>query len=260
MTLLEAIILGIIQGLSEFLPISSSGHLALGHAIFGLEEEGILFSIIVHVGTLIPVVLIFWQDIWALIKRPFQKMTLLLIIATIPAAVVGLLFEDMVESAFASLTFVAFGFVVTGLVLLFTDRLKKTAKPAEDLTRLDSLLIGLAQAVAILPGISRSGSTIAAALARGTRREDAAKFAFLMSIPIILGALALQIFHLLRGSIPADDLNFLNLGAGFVTSAISGYFAINFMLKAVKKAKLRYFAYYVLALAASITVGSLILN
>jgi undecaprenyl-diphosphatase len=260
MTLLEAIILGIIQGLSEFLPISSSGHLALGHALFGLEEEGLLFSIVVHVGTLIPVVAIFWQDIWALIKRPFQKMTLLLIIATIPAAVIGLLFEDMVESAFASLTFVAFGFVITGLVLLFTDRLKKTTKPAEDITRLDALLIGLAQAIAILPGISRSGSTIAAALARGTRREDAAKFAFLMSVPIILGALVLQIAHLLRGGTQIHDLNLLNLGAGFITAAASGYFAINFMLKAVQKAKLRYFAYYVLALATAITIWTLILN
>ncbi|MCL2350363.1 MAG: undecaprenyl-diphosphate phosphatase [Defluviitaleaceae bacterium] len=258
MSVLEAIILGLIQGLAEFLPISSSGHLAIGHFLFGLEDEGLLFSIVVHIGTLIPVVVVFWRDIWAILRRPFQKMTGLLIVATLPAAVVGFLFEDMVEAAFASLTFIAFGFVITGLVLLFSDRKQKNEKTAEKITWLDAALIGIAQAVAILPGVSRSGSTIGMALARGIKREDAAKFAFLMSIPIILGATLLQVIHIARGDIMIYGLNFVNLGAGMLAAAISGYVAIRFMLAAIKKAKLRYFAYYVLTLAAIITVGGFV--
>ena len=260
MTLLEAIILGIVQGLTEFLPVSSSGHLALGHIFFGLEEEGLLFSIVIHVGTLIPVLIVFWRDIWALVKRPFQKMTFMLLIATGPAAVVGIFLEDRVEQAFMSLQALAIGFLITGTVLIFTDRFLKNSKKAGEIAYLDAVIVGLAQAVAIFPGISRSGSTIAASLSRGIVREDAAKFAFLMSIPVILGATLLQIIHVARGSIILEDINFVNLGAGFVAAALSGYLAVNFMLAAVKKAKLRYFAYYVLTLAAVITVGIFVFN
>ncbi|MDR2167295.1 MAG: undecaprenyl-diphosphate phosphatase [Clostridiales bacterium] len=261
MTLLEAIILGIIQGLSEFLPISSSGHLALGHLLFGLEEEGLFFTVVIHIGTLIPVVAVFWQDVWVLIKRPFQKMTYLLGVASLPIAVVGLFLRDVVGAAFVSLWALAAGFVVTGVVLLISDKLRKTTKTSEEITYFDALFIGAAQAVAIFPGISRSGSTIAAALARGISREAAVKFAFLMSIPAILGALLIQIIDLVRDySVAMQDINFLNLGAGMVAAMVSGYFAIKFMLAAVKKAKLRYFAYYVLLLAAAIAVGMVIFN
>ncbi|MCL2573136.1 MAG: undecaprenyl-diphosphate phosphatase [Defluviitaleaceae bacterium] len=259
MTLLEAIILGIIQGLAEFLPISSSGHLALGQYLFGIDEGNLVFIIVVHIGTLIPVVIVYRKAIWELIKKPFQKMTYLLIIATVPAAVVAIFFEDAIEAALTSISFLAAGFVATGLVLIGTDRLRKTSKKSDEITYLDAALIGIAQAVAVFPGISRSGSTIAASLARGINREDAAKFAFLMSIPAILGALLIQIIHVFRGNIVLADLDFLTLGAGFVASALSGYLAINFMLAAIKKAKLRYFAYYVLALAAVIGVYLFIL-
>jgi len=252
MTLLEAIILGIIQGLAEFLPISSSGHLALGQYIFGYEDHNLIFIIVVHIGTLIPVVIVYRKAIWELIKRPFQKMTYLLIVATIPAAIVGIFFEDAIEAALSSITFLAVGFVVTGVVLIGTDRLRKTGKKSDEITYLDATLIGIAQAVAVFPGISRSGSTISAALARGINREDAAKFVFLMSIPAILGALLIQIIHVVRGNLVLADLDFVVLGAGFVASALSGYLAINFMLAAIKKAKLSYFAYYVLVLAAAI--------
>jgi len=252
MTLLEAIILGIVQGLAEFLPISSSGHLALGQYLFGIDEGNLAFVIVVHVGTLIPVVIVYRKAIWELMKKPFQKMTYLLITATAPAAIVAIFFEDAIEAALGSLAFLAGGFVITGLVLIGTDRLRKNVKRSDEISYLDAVLIGLAQAVAVFPGISRSGSTIAASLARGINREDAAKFAFLMSIPAILGALLIQILHVVRGNILLEDLDFVALGAGFVASALSGYLAINFMLAAIKKAKLSYFAYYVLALAAAI--------
>ena len=254
MTLLEAIILGIIQGLAEFLPISSSGHLALGQYLFGIEESNLAFIIVVHIGTLIPVVIVYRNTIWELIKKPFQKMTYLLIVATVPAAIVAFFFEDAIEAALTSIGFLAVGFIITGLVLICTDRLRKNAKKSDEITYLDAAFIGIAQAVAVFPGISRSGSTIAASLARGINREDAAKFAFLMSIPAILGALLIQIIHIVRGNILLEDLNFVTLGAGFLASALSGYLAINFMLAAIKKAKLSYFAYYVLGLAALIGV------
>lgn len=260
MTLLEAIILGIIQGLAEFLPISSSGHLALTQALFGIDDNNMAFNIVVHVGTLIPVVVVYRKTIWELIKKPFQKLTYLLVCATIPAAIVGIFFEDAIEAAFSSLSFLAVGFVITGTVLILTDRLRRNSKKTENITFLDALFVGIAQGIAVFPGISRSGSTIAASLSRGIAREDAAKFAFLMSIPAILGALALQISHIVRGNVLLEDLNFITLGAGFIASMLSGYLAINFMLTAIKKAKLSYFAYYVLALAAAIGIGLVFFN
>jgi len=254
MTLLESILLGIIQGLSEFLPISSSGHLALGHHLFGLEEDGLLFHIVVHVGTLIPVCIVFWQDIWALIKKPFQKMTYLLIIATLPAVVVALFARDLVGIAMSSLHFLTAGFLITGTVLLVSDRFKKTNKKSAEITYMDALIIGIAQGIAIFPGISRSGSTITAALARGINREDAAKFVFLLSIPAILGGLVLEIFEMIQEGITLADIDFVVMGGGFIAAMLSGYLAIRFMLAAIKKAKLRYFAYYVFVLAAVIGV------
>jgi len=260
MTLFQAVILGIVQGLSEFLPISSSGHLGLTQLLFGIDEHNLFFVIAIHIGTLVPVIVVYWRDIWEIIRRPFQKMTLLLILATIPAVVAGLFFEDRVESALANITFLAFGFTITGLILLFSDRVRKNKKTSDEITKVDAALVGLAQAVAIFPGISRSGSTIAMGLARGINREDAAKFAFLMSIPVILGAVFLQVLHLARGNIVAYDLNFLNLGAGILASGVSGYVAIRFMLAAVKKAKLKYFAYYMLVLALAVVVGVFVFN
>ncbi|MCL2353077.1 MAG: undecaprenyl-diphosphate phosphatase [Defluviitaleaceae bacterium] len=262
MTLFEAVILGIIQGLTEFIPVSSSGHLALGQILFGLEQDGLLFEMVVHIGTLIPVVIIFWKDIWAIIRRPFQKMTLLLIIGTIPVVIVGLLLEDIVGNAFTSLMWLAVGFVITGVTLMFADRIRNNKKKSEDITILDAAIVGIAQAIAIFPGISRSGSTVMAALGRGIEREAAAKFSFLLSIPVVLGATVLQVVHLIRddGHIYATNVDFWPLALAFVAAMLSGYLAIKLMLMAIKKAKLRYFAYYVLILAVAIVVGMVIFN
>ena len=211
------------------------------------------FIIVLNMGSLIPLLWVFRKDVWALVRNPIQKTVALLIIATLPLIVVTLLFQDFIESMFHLVTFLPFGFVVTGVALLLSDKLKKNNSNIGKLRIIDAVLIGCAQAAAVFPGISRSGSTITASLARGLDRENAAKFSFLMSIPAAFGAIALRVGHILSGRVLLDDLNFINLGAGFVTAAVSGYLAINFMLTIVKKAKLKYFAlYYIFALVVLI--------
>jgi len=256
MSLLEAIILGIIQGMSEFLPVSSSGHLLVFHHIFGITaEDNLTFIIVLNMGSLLPLLVVFRRDIWTLIKNPFQKTTALLVIATTPLVIVTLLFEGFIESMFHIVSFLPFGFVITGVVLLLSDRLKKNAKDMGDISIADAALIGCAQAFAVFPGISRSGSTITATMARGVNRENAAKFSFLMSVPAAIGAMLFRASRIAANPELIDGLNFANLGAGFLMAAATGYLSINFMLSIVKKAKLKYFAfYYVFALAVLIAL------
>jgi len=202
-----------------------------------------------------PLLFVFRKDIWALIKNPFQKTTALLIIATIPLIAVTLLFEGFVESMFHMVRWLPVGFIITGVVLLLSDRLKKNDKNVNDITIIDAALIGVAQAVAVFPGISRSGSTITATMARGVDRESAAKFSFLMSVPAAIGAMAFRISRIIADPELIEGLNFINLGAGFITAAVTGYIAINFMLSVIKKAKLKYFAiYYIFALVILIVM------
>jgi len=256
MSLLEAIILGLIQGVSEFLPVSSSGHLLVFHHIFGITaEDNLTFIIVLNMGSLMPLLFVFRRDIRALVRQPLQKMTALLVIATVPLVVVTLLFEGFIESMFHMVRFLPLGFVVTGVVLLLSDRLTKNTKSLGDITLLDAALIGCAQAVAVFPGISRSGSTITATMARGVNRESAAKFSFLMSVPAAVGAMLFRMSRILVNPELVEALNFTNLAAGFVTAAVTGYVAINFMLAVIKKAKLKYFAlYYIFALVVLIVL------
>ncbi|MCL2856649.1 MAG: undecaprenyl-diphosphate phosphatase [Oscillospiraceae bacterium] len=256
MSLLEAIILGLIQGVSEFLPVSSSGHLLVFHHIFGITaEDNLTFIIVLNMGSLIPLLYVFRKDLWALVKNPLQKTTGLLVVATVPLVIVTLLFEGFIESMFHMVYYLPVGFVITGVVLLLSDRLKKNDKDMGELRFIDAVLIGLAQAAAVFPGISRSGSTITATMARGVNRESAAKFSFLMSVPAAIGAMVFRASRILADPALIEGLNFLNLAAGFATAAITGYFAINFMLAIVKRAKLKYFAfYYVFALAVFVVL------
>jgi len=256
MSLLEAIILGLIQGMSEFLPVSSSGHLLVFHHLLGITaEDNLTFIIVLNMGSLMPLLFVFRKDIWELMKKPFQKTTYLLVIATIPLIIVTLLFEGLIESMFYMVHFLPVGFTITGVVLLLSDRLKSNNKNIDSITYVDAVFIGLAQACAVFPGISRSGSTITATMARGVNRESAAKFSFLMSIPAAFGAMAFRMFRIVSNPELIQGLNFVNLGAGFITAAITGYLAINFMLAIVKKAKLKYFAlYYIFALVVLIAL------
>jgi len=205
-------------------------------------------------GSLVPLLYTFRKDIWGLIKKPFQKTTLLLVIATIPLVVTTLLFEGFIESAFFTVQFLPFGFILTGVALLLSDKLKKNTKNMDKLGVVDAVVIGCAQALAVIPGISRSGSTITTTMARGINRESAAKFSFLMSIPAAIGAMVFRASRIIADPALLEGLNFPNLIAGFITAAVSGYVAINFMLSIVKKAKLKYFLYYIIALVVVIFV------
>lgn len=249
MSLFQAVFLGMVQGLSEFLPISSSGHLMVFQHLFGIEHDRLTFIVVLNMGSLLPLLITFRKDVWALMQRPFQKATALLVVATIPLIIVTVLFESYIESAFGTIRYLPFGFIVTGIILLLSDRLKANSKDVKDLSFVDAALIGLAQSAAVMPGLSRSGSTITASLFRGLNREEAARFSFLMAIPTSLGAILFRASRIAAGRVLMDELNFVYMGAGFLAAAVSGYLAINFMLALVKKGKLKYFAfYYVFAL------------
>lgn len=261
MDLLQALILGLVQGLTEFLPVSSSGHLVILERLFGLKEGVVTFTVAVHLATLISVCIVFWADILALLKKPFSKMTYLLLVGTIPAVVFGFLFKDLIEGLFQSGKSLAFEFILTALALLYAEKIKSRGKELDRTTYTDAAIIGTAQAIAILPAISRSGLTISGALMRGLDREFAAKFSFLLSIPAILGAAVLDIKDILE--LPAGSgigVDILPLVAGMAAAAISGYIAVKFMLKLLTKGSLKGFAYYVLALAALILADQLFIG
>jgi undecaprenyl-diphosphatase len=252
MNLLEAIILGIVQGLTEFLPVSSSGHLVLLQRVFNINEPSLFFDTMLHLGTLTAVFVVLWKDIWELIKKPIQKLTLFIIIATIPAVIAALTFSDTIEEIFVSADFLGICFLITAALLVTAEILSKRAKRRENLKEvkdmhwLHALLIGVMQAIAIPPGISRSGATISGALFCKLDREAAARFSFLMSIPAILGAVVLQTKDLISNNAANIEysISAAAVVAGTVTSAIVGFFAVKFMLKIIKERSLYSFAVY----------------
>jgi undecaprenyl-diphosphatase len=265
----EGILLGILQGLTEFLPVSSSGHLVIAGHFFGLSEGGITFGVLVHLATLIAVFIVFWDDIIDIFKGLYSillsllrlkdekistllrhdsqvKLVALLLIGSIPAGIAGLLFKDFFEELFKSPVVTGFMLLVTGGILWLASRLSNRLKIVEDMTSGDALLIGVAQAVAIFPGISRSGSTITGGLLRGLNRENAARFSFLLSIPVIGGAALLESRELIRAITSPEEVS--ALVAGFIAALISGYIAIKFLLSILKKGRLHFFSYYCWAL------------
>lgn len=252
MNTIQAIILGLIQGLTEFLPISSSGHLVLFQKMFGINEPTLIFDTMVHVGTLAAVITVLWKEIFSLLKRPFQKLTGLLIAGTIPTAVIGVLFKDSFEMMFKSGSTLGFEFLFTGLVILFAERLNSGRKDIEETSYLDAAFIGVMQGIAIMPAVSRSGLTISGALMRNLDREFAAKFSFLMSIPAILGAAVFQVKDIFE----AGSSSFITLPmvAGTIASAIAGYFSVRFMILLVKKGSMKGFSYYVFALGTLVLI------
>lgn len=264
LTLFQAALLGLVQGLTEFLPVSSSGHLVLFQAFLGIEDGGIIFEVMVHFGTLLAVVTVFWHDIINLIRELFlffkpatyraglmsrfesenARLLFYIIIGTLPAAVIGLLFEDYVEAAFQNAKLTCVMLIVTGFILLLTRLVRKKSLA---LSSRRSFLIGVAQACAILPGISRSGSTISAALYQGVDSNRAAQFSFLLALPAILGATVLKLAELF--SQPIDSTLSLNLILGTVVSYGSGYLAIKLLLGIVRRGKLYWFAPYCFLIA-----------
>ncbi|WP_147534903.1 undecaprenyl-diphosphate phosphatase [Bacillus marasmi] len=252
MSIIEAFILGLIQGLTEFLPISSTGHLYLGRHLFQLDEAGLFLDTMLHIGTLIAVVVVYKQELIDMIKVPFGKQSMLLIIGTIPAVIVGFAFNDLFESISKSGTTIGWEFLITGAILWMADRVKAGAKKAKDISYGDALFIGAFQAAAIFPAISRSGLTIAAGLFRKLDRETAAYFSFLLSIPAIAGGIVLQFGKLATGS--HEAITFGSLFIATLSSAFFGYLAVVGMISFLKKQSLKIFAIYVWILGAAIII------
>ena len=239
---LIAAILGLVQGLCEFLPVSSSGHLVLLQNIFGIEEGALFFDTMLHIGTLIAVFAVYRKTIWALLKKPFQKLTAMLVIATLATVAVTLLLGDRLESIFGG-EFLGIGFLLTAVILTVNDKMAKGKNSISAMKPLSALGVGLMQGVAILPGVSRSGSTITGARLFGLDKDSAAEFSFLLSIPAILGSLVLQLPDVIREGVP--HMGWGSILIGTVVAAASGYFAIRWMLRLIKEKSLRGFAVYV---------------
>ncbi len=254
MDILQSFLLGLIQGLTEFLPISSSGHLALGRFFLGADTEvGITFEVVVHFGTLCSIVIYYKKELYDLIKAGFSflgapaakkddpqvKVILFILVSMIPALIVGFTLKDYVEEIFMTPVFVCGMLIVTGFILFMT---KFAKDPQGEVTLGKSFLIGIAQAFAMIPGISRSGSTISTALYLGIKREDAANFSFLMVIPVIAGAMLLQMGEAIETGINSSEI--ISLVVGFFTAFISGYYALKYLIIILKKKGFHYFAYY----------------
>ncbi len=240
-----AIFLGIIQGLTEFLPVSSSGHLVLFQKIFGLNIDCLFFDIVVHLGTLLAVVVVYHKSILEILKHPFCEKAQKLVLATIPTVVIAILFKDIFKNSFGG-DFLFVGFFVTAIIMFVASYSCKNNYQYKSLTFGGSVIMGIFQGLAIFPGVSRSGSTITSALVQGVRRNESAEFSFLMSIPAILGSLVFELFDIGKASL---NIPFASLVAGFVFSAVSGYIAIKFMLKVIKKAKFFWFGIYLVLLS-----------
>ena len=233
------------------MPVSSSGHLVLFQRIFGINVDCLFFDIVVHLGTLVAILLVFRKSIVDMIRHPFSEKAQKLVFATLPTIIIAIIFKDFFKNAFGgNILFV--GFFVTAIFLFIAEYSCKNNYQYKSLTYGNAIVMGTFQGLAILPGISRSGSTISSALVQGVRRNESAEFSFLMSIPAILGSLVFELFDL--GS-SALNISFLPLLCGFIFSAISGYFAIKVMLKVIKKAKFKWFAIYLLVLSIFVALN-----
>lgn len=255
MTVLQAIILGLIQGLTEFLPVSSSGHLELGKVVLGSDQvpsESLMFTVVVHFATALSTIVVFKSDIARIFSGLFAfknndefQYSLKIVLSMIPAAFVGVVFESEIETLFSGqILLVGAMLGLTGLLLLLADRAQKTDK---SVGYKEAIIIGVAQAIAILPGISRSGATISTSVLLGIDRERAARFSFLMVVPLILGKISKD---LLDGGLSASTSSLPVYIAGFIAAFVAGWFACKWMIALVKKSKLRYFAIYCLVVSA----------
>jgi undecaprenyl-diphosphatase len=267
MVLVYAVLLGVIQGLTEFLPVSSSAHLILARAFFGWNSDqfGMAFDVACHVGTLLAVVVYFWPEILAMIRAVPRAGTLLgprpdpaawtaalIVLGTIPAVVVGLFFGKAIEEGWRTPAVAATALAVVAFALFAVERWGAKRRTGSSLGLLDAAVIGCAQAAALVPGVSRSGSTISAGMALGLRRDEAARFGFLLGVPAILAAAVKEGLPLVRHGLPAGEGPLF--AAGIVSSAIVGYLAIRLFLRYLTRHSLSVFAWYRLALAASVVI------
>uniref|UniRef100_A0A7C4MR38 Undecaprenyl-diphosphatase n=1 Tax=Desulfatirhabdium butyrativorans TaxID=340467 RepID=A0A7C4MR38_9BACT len=261
MNLLEAIILGIVQGLTEFLPVSSSGHLVLLQHLFGLKEAELVFDVSVHVGTILAVLIFLRREIFAILgslrdtgalwlkgringpiawQIPEIRLAVLVVVGSIPTGILGLAFHKIAETLFSTVLIVSIDLIITGLLLALTRFFGKWGRKADRMTIRDGLIIGLVQGIAIMPGISRSGSTISAAVFLGIEQETATRFSFLLSIPAVMGAALLSLKGLHQ--ISAEHLGLI--AAGTMSAALVGYASLGFLVKIARKGNLHFFAPY----------------
>ena len=292
MSILQSIFLGLIQGLTEFLPVSSSGHLAIAQNLFHIDTgNSILFNILMHVATVLVVIWYFRTDIWMLIlavfgmigdaaanvripqrnktlsqpvplrrivKNNYRKYALLLIVATIPTGIIGVLGKKLISDASSSLLVPGICLIITGILLLVSDRVENTVKIPQDIRYQEAAIVGIAQGFATLPGLSRSGTTIAASLLCGFDRMFAVRFSFILSVPAILGAAILEI-----GDVGSETITAAAAGtyaAGMITAAVVGFVCIRIMLATVRKRKTRYFAFYCFAAGILAIAGKFLLR
>ncbi|MGI6722037.1 MAG: undecaprenyl-diphosphate phosphatase [Anaerovoracaceae bacterium] len=274
LTYLQSVILGLVQGLAEFLPVSSSGHLALLQHFFGISGDSVLlFTVLLHVGTLVSVFIVYWRDIADLLIElvhtfadlfsgrglrincnPTRRLGFMIIVATIPTGLIGVLFNDTFEGFYSSITVIGIGLLITGVILMVADKMGRGRKNVKRMLWRNAVFIGIMQGIAITPGISRSGSTLFGGLITGLERKFAVKFAFLISIPSILGSVVMEF----PAAIEAGTAN-MAVGpvlAGIAVAAVSGLIAIKAMIKLVSDKKLSYFSYYVWAVGAAVIIYS----
>ncbi|MBI2875004.1 MAG: undecaprenyl-diphosphate phosphatase [Firmicutes bacterium] len=265
MTWLEGIILGLFQGLTEFLPVSSSGHLVIGQALLGIQAPGVIFEVLVHLATTLSIIVVFRRDLSELFGAVFgrgartdpsrirgRRLLVLIIVGSIPTAAIGLLLEPLFLSLFESTWAVGWLLLVTGLVLWLADRLPAGRKPLEDASLADALFVGVAQGLAIAPGLSRSGLTVAGTLARGIRPEDAARFSFLLALPAVLGANLLEFSRLLDSPPGPDAFTVAPFLAAMLVAFLSGVWAIRTFLGAIRRRRLAVFSYYTWVVGLSV--------
>lgn len=262
MEIIDAIILGVVQGLTEFLPVSSSGHLELGKAILGdnsLPKESLLFTVVLHFATALSTIVIFRKDIVNIIKGILKfewnedlQFLAKIALSMIPAVIVGLFFEEQLEQLFSgNIMLVGFMLIITAILLFLADRAKDTNK---NVSFSNAFIIGISQAIAMLPGISRSGATISTSVLLGNDKTKAARFSFLMVVPLIFGKITKDI---MSGDITYESSNFTNLGIGFVAAFVAGLFACKWMIALVKQSKLIYFSIYCIIVGLIAVIWSL---
>ena len=276
MTYFEATVLGLVQGLAEFLPISSSGHLALLQNWFGIDEtQVLLFTVLLHVGTLISVFIMYWKDIWELIvelvltikdlctgkglrmeERPVRKLGVMIIVTTIPTAIIGFLFNDFFDSLYTSVIPIGVGLIITGFLLVFAEKKGESDRGIKQMNLKNAIFIGTVQGIAICPGISRSGSTLFGSLICDLDRKFAVKFVFLISIPSILGSAILEAPAAIEAGVSLSQLG--PVLWGMAVAAAAGIFAIKSMIKIVSDKKLSWFSYYVWILGLVVVIYGIV--
>jgi undecaprenyl-diphosphatase len=265
MEIIDAILLGIIQGLTEFLPVSSSGHLELGKAILGdnsVPKESLLFTVVLHFATALSTIVVFRKDIWSILQGILKfewnedlRFLSKIVVSMIPAVILGLFFEEQLEALFGgNILLVGCMLLVTAVLLFLADKAKNTQKKV---TFLNAFIIGVSQAIAMLPGISRSGATISTSVLLGNDKTKAARFSFLMVVPLIFGKIVKDV---LGGKLTYDASNFTALGSGFIAAFIAGLFACTWMIALVKKSKLSYFAIYCVIVGLTAIIFALLNN